>query len=258
MRRSFVGLAALMLAASLAACGGEPAAEYHGDDPLPNGMTVKEQIEARQHNLKDLGGAFKTVNDQLKTPAPQLEQIRLAAQEIRSHAQEIAHWFPAGTGPEAGVKTEALAAIWADDPGFKAAAQKLSDEASKLADMVMADDIEAIRTQAQATGGSCKGCHDKFRQRKDWRASDRSVVVAAAVAARRFSNIWSRSAVRTGRSALRDVPSPSLWRAGTRDGPRDLGICLSAATGSESRYAASPRPRGALFAGLEQEGVSLP
>jgi cytochrome c556 len=170
MRRNFVGLAGVTLAATLAACGGEaaaPTAAYHGDDPLPNGMTVKEQIEARQHNLKDLGGAFKTVNDQLKTPEPQHEQIRLAAQEIRSHSKDIANWFPANTGPESGVKTEALAAIWADDPGFKAAAQKFSDEAARLADVVMADDLEAIKTQAQATGGSCKGCHDTFRQKKD-------------------------------------------------------------------------------------------
>ena len=27
--------------------------------------------------------------------------------------------------------------------------------------------LEAIKAQAQATGGSCKGCHDKFRQKKD-------------------------------------------------------------------------------------------
>ena len=170
MRRTFLGLAGLTLAASLAACGGEsaaPAAEYHGDDKLPNGMTVKEQIEARQHNLKDLGGAFKAVNDQLKTAAPQLEAIRLATAEIKSHSLEVGNWFPASTGPESGVKTEALAAIWSDEPGFKAAAAKFSDEAGKLADVAMADDLEAIKTQAQAVGGSCKGCHDNFRQKKD-------------------------------------------------------------------------------------------
>src|SRR5262245_56457549 len=103
MKRGLI-LAATGLILTLAACGGEAPAAYHGDDPLPNGMTVKQQIEARQHNLKDLGGAFKTVNDQLKTDAPQLTEIKLAAEEIRSHSQDIANWFPAGTGPESGVK----------------------------------------------------------------------------------------------------------------------------------------------------------
>jgi cytochrome c556 len=151
----------------LAACGGEAPAAYHGDDPLSNGMTVKQQIEARQHNLKDLGGAYKAVNDQLKNDAPQLTEIKLAAQEIKSHSQEIANWFPKGTGPESGVKTEALAAIWAEEASFKAKAQKFDDEAAKLNDVVAVENIEAIKVQAKATGEACKGCHDNFRQKKD-------------------------------------------------------------------------------------------
>src|SRR5262245_45387967 len=130
------------LALTLAACGGETTAAYHGDDPLPNGMTVKQQIEARQHNLKDLGGAFKTVNDQLKTDAPQLTEIKLAAEEIRSHSQEIGNWFPAGTGPESGVKTEARAAIWTGQADFKAKAQTFADEAAKLNDVLAMENID--------------------------------------------------------------------------------------------------------------------
>ncbi len=60
MRRGLAGLAALALAGATSGCGDEQtAAAYHGDDPLPNGKTVGQQIEARQHNLKDLGGANK-------------------------------------------------------------------------------------------------------------------------------------------------------------------------------------------------------
>jgi cytochrome c556 len=155
-------------ATTLGGCSGETAdAAYHGDDPLPNGMTVKQQIEARQRNLKDLGGAFKTVNDQLKTGAPQIEQIRLAAQEIKGHAEEIATWFPAGTGPEAGVKTEALATIWSDNAGFSAAAARLREEAGKLSDIATTDNIEAIKTQADTTRLACKNCHDTFRMKKE-------------------------------------------------------------------------------------------
>lgn len=161
-----VSAAAFAACIALCGCGGEvaaPAAAYRGDDPLPNGMTVKEQIEARQHNLKDLGGAFKAVNDQLKTDAPQIEQIRLAAQEIASHAREIGNWFPAGTGPDSGVKTEALAIIWTDEAGFKAAAERFGAEAGKLTDVVTTDDLAAIKAQATATGGVCKSCHDTYR-----------------------------------------------------------------------------------------------
>jgi cytochrome c556 len=153
---------------TLSGCSGETAgAAYHGDDPLPSGMTVKQQIEARQHDLKDMAGAFKTVNDQLKTGTPQLEQIRLAAQEIKGHAEEIANWFPSGTGPESGVKTEALPTIWSDSAGFSAAAAKLREETSRLSDIATTDNVEAIRAQAQATGGACKNCHQTYRVKKE-------------------------------------------------------------------------------------------
>src|SRR5262245_13241813 len=110
--------ATIALAAALSACGGEtPAAANHGDDPLPNGMTVKQQIEARQKSLKDMGAAFKTVNDQLKSSAPALDQIRPAVQTIKTHAAEIGTWFPKGTGPESGIETEALPKIWEDEAG---------------------------------------------------------------------------------------------------------------------------------------------
>ena len=169
--RGFLAVAGLAMAGAmtLAACGGEAPAEaaYHGDDPLPNGMTVKQQIEARQHNLKDLGGAFKAVNDQLKNDAPQLSEIKLAAEEIRSHSQEIANWFPAGTGPDSGVKTEARAAIWTGEADFKAKAQAFGDEAAKLNDVLALENIEPIKAQALAVGNACKGCHDTFRQKKD-------------------------------------------------------------------------------------------
>jgi cytochrome c556 len=162
-------MAALAIAGVLAGCGGKeaPEAVYHGDDPLPNGMTVKQQIEARQHNMKDLGGAFKAVNDQLKLPEPQLEAIRLAAQEIRNHAQEVANWFPAGTGPESGVKTDATAKIWTDQPGFTAVAATFNTEAGKLADLTVADDLAAIGAQAQIAGAACKACHDAYRMKKE-------------------------------------------------------------------------------------------
>jgi cytochrome c556 len=156
--------AALLAACLVASCDAKTApAAYHGDDALPNGMTVKEQIEARQHNLKDLGGAFKAVNNQLKTPTPQLEEIKLATQEIAAHSQEIANWFPAGTGPDAGVKTAARADIWTDAATFKADAEAFAAIAAKLNATAQAGDFPALGEDAKATGAACKKCHDAFK-----------------------------------------------------------------------------------------------
>lgn len=154
-------------AALLTACGGENPDANMGNKMLPNGMTVKQQIEARQKNLKDLGAAMKTAGDQLKSSAPALEQIRPAVQTIKTHAADLANWFPQSTGPEAGIETEALARIWEDPAGFQAAHQRLVDESNKLSDMATGDDLAAIGAQASAVGGACKNCHDNFRQKKD-------------------------------------------------------------------------------------------
>src|ERR1044071_6743503 len=70
-------------------------------------MTPEQVIKARQSNLKDLGGAFKTVRDQLKLSTPNIAEIREAAQQIDNLSQDQKHWFPKGTGPETGVKTAA-------------------------------------------------------------------------------------------------------------------------------------------------------
>jgi cytochrome c556 len=163
--RTSTALAAVS-AILLSACSGETASANHANDPLPNGLTVKQQIESRQSNLKDLAASFKKVNDQLKTDSPQLEEIRAAARTMKGHAEEIANWFPASTGPESGVKTEALATIWSDSAGFSAAAARLRDETGRLSDISTTDNIEAMKSQAQATGAACKNCHDTFRLKK--------------------------------------------------------------------------------------------
>jgi cytochrome c556 len=163
----FRALAASALLAGLAACGGEAPAADHSGDVLPNGMTAKQQIETRQKNLKDLAAAFKVVNDQLKTDAPALDQIRPAVQTIKTHASEIGTWFPEKSGPESGVETAALPKIWEDNATFQAAAARLVGEAGKLSDVASGEDVEAIRVQAQATGAACKNCHDSFRKKKE-------------------------------------------------------------------------------------------
>lgn len=171
--RAWVLAGVVAAATVLAGCGGEApatdaaAAPDAGATTLANGMTVKQQIEARQASLKDLGASFKTINDTLKTNAPDVEAIKVAAAKMSEHGQQLGTWFPEGTGPEAGVKTEALANIWTDRATFDAAAEKVKAETAKLAEIASTGDVEAIKGQIPATGGSCKGCHDTFRLKKN-------------------------------------------------------------------------------------------
>jgi cytochrome c556 len=62
--------------------------------------------------------------------------------------------------------TTAKPEIWSDAAKFKAEAEKMEKEMSKLAEVAKGGDLAAIKTQFGATGKTCKSCHDDFRKKK--------------------------------------------------------------------------------------------
>ena len=71
-------------------------------------------------------------------------------------------WAGFGEGTDKG-DTKAKAEIWSDNAKFKAAAEKMQGEMTKLAVAAKSGNLDAIKTAAGATGGACKKCHDSFR-----------------------------------------------------------------------------------------------
>ena len=127
----------------------------------------QQAVDARQHNLKDLGGAFKAVRDQLRKPQPDMKQIVQAAEQIDQLAGDMGRWFPKGSEPSEDLETDAKAEIWSDPKGFTAAMTKLQGEAPKLLTLAKAGDTESLKKQVNTVGGACKGCHDKYRVPQD-------------------------------------------------------------------------------------------
>lgn len=161
MGLGFGKAAAAVAAAGVAMIAG--AALAHEDmGSVPNTPAAKAVV-ARHHNFKQLGGAFKAIFDEIKKDSPDKAVISTNARKMNALASQEASWFPKGTGPEAGVKTDAKPEIWSDPQGFAAAVKKLQGETAKLQQVSAAGDMAAIKAQVQATGGACKSCHDKFR-----------------------------------------------------------------------------------------------
>ena len=71
------------------------------------------------------------------------------------------HAFPDGSG--AG-ETKAKPEIWSDNAKFKAAAEKMQAEMSKLAAVAKGGNQDAIKAAFGPVGGTCKACHDAFRK----------------------------------------------------------------------------------------------
>jgi cytochrome c556 len=151
-------LAALVLAAGLTA-GAALAQDNTAAPTTPGGRAVV----ARQAHYKELNGAFRAINEQLRSETPDKAAIGVGAGKMKALGADLASWFPKGSGPEAGVKTAAKVEIWTDAEGFAAAATKLQAETAKLADVAAAGDMDAIKAQVRATAGACKTCHDKYR-----------------------------------------------------------------------------------------------
>lgn len=129
--------------------------------------TPAESIKERQKNLKATGEALKTINDTLKTSAPDKAAIKQAGLRIKSTADAIDTWFPKGTGPEAGVETAAKPGIWSDPSDFAAKVKVLRAEVAKLVPLTEAGDVDGVRAQVRATGKSCGNCHDTYRVKKE-------------------------------------------------------------------------------------------
>jgi cytochrome c556 len=155
-----------------AACGDAEstatgAATANPDAVLPSGMTARQTMEARELHMKDLGGSFKSVKDQLKSPSPNLALIRLAAQEVQYASDDLPSWFPVGSGPETGVETRAFPEVWKDTEGFATAAKQFQTEAAALNETAKGSDLDAIQSRASAVGRTCGGCHDTYREEED-------------------------------------------------------------------------------------------
>ena len=129
-------------------------------EPAASPQTI---IETRQQAYKKMGAAMKTIVDQLKSDAPDSAKLSAAAAVISAGAQQVLHWFPAGSGPEAGIETDALPHIWQDRAKFDSIAHRLISASKLLTAATSGADSAAIKVQAKAVGDACSSCHRSFR-----------------------------------------------------------------------------------------------
>ncbi len=155
----------VVVVAGLSACdsGSSVKVTADPDATLVNGMTARQTSKARQLNFKDLGGAYKTINDVLKLDQPDLTAIQLAAKDIKYASDDLLMWFPEGSGPETGLEMESLPAIWGEWEAFIKTANNFRTEAAAFNDVAKAGDLTVIAAQIKKVGGQCKACHDTYR-----------------------------------------------------------------------------------------------
>jgi cytochrome c556 len=125
---------------------------------------VSELIKSRQDKLRDMGGALKGINDELKKRNPDWDNaIARDAETLQSRSKYLLNWFPKGTGEESGLKTYALPGVWQKPDDFSKLAKAMIAETVKLSQVASTKDAAALRTEVIVLGKSCKACHDNYR-----------------------------------------------------------------------------------------------
>jgi len=150
------GVGRLALAAALLSCVGFTLVQAASPQAA--------QIKPRQDKLRDMGGALKAITDELKKPKVDWDNVIIPnTQTIKDRSAYLLNWFPKGSGPEAGVKTYALPAIWQKQDDFTKIGKEMQAEAIKLDQVANSRNLDALKSQAVTLGKACKACHDPYR-----------------------------------------------------------------------------------------------
>lgn len=148
-----------LFAAALAGCTGAE------DTPNNASDQIVGVIEARQANFKAMKEANDALKREVEADSPDPAVFRANAGVLINHAANIAGGFPAGSGPEAGVETEALPAIWERKAQFDARARTLQDVLQQFSVTAAGSDMAATVAGVAQVGDACRECHEEFRKR---------------------------------------------------------------------------------------------
>lgn len=130
--------------------------------PRTQGPSAADVVRSRIAGLRELGAAFKNVSDGMRGD-PQIILIQQSARQIKNAANAMHGWFPAGSGPQPGIRTAAKPEIWTKPADFNAAKANFSRQADAFQAAAASGNANTIRGAFRQLGGTCKGCHDQFR-----------------------------------------------------------------------------------------------
>jgi cytochrome c556 len=124
---------------------------------------AEDAIKYRKAAFTVMGTHFARIGAMVQGKAPFDAKLAAENAELVASLSKLP-WAAFGEGTDLG-DTKAKPEVWKDQAKFKAAAEKMQLEASKLAQAAQTGKEDAIKAAFSATGGSCKACHDDFRSK---------------------------------------------------------------------------------------------
>ena len=114
-------------------------------------------VEDRKANFKANNASMRAIGAAIG--AGDFGTVTREAERIAAWAMVMPDYFPEGSGEG----TSAKPAIWTDFVGFKDAAEANYYVAQELIAAAAKQDADAAGEALRAIGGTCKGCHQKFK-----------------------------------------------------------------------------------------------
>jgi cytochrome c556 len=114
-------------------------------------------VEDRKANFKANNASMRAIGAAIR--GGDFETVTREAERIAAWAMVMPDYFPEGSGEG----TSAKPAIWTDFIGFKDAAEANYYAAQELIAAAAKQDADAAGEALRAIGGTCKGCHQKFK-----------------------------------------------------------------------------------------------
>lgn len=128
----------------------------------PPQASAADVIKGRQAAMMLSGAAMASIKGSIDAGQPSAGQ-RFSTRALSRWAHAVPGMFPAGSGAEAGVQTNAKAEIWSDRAGFEARAADYAAAADRLAELAAGEDAAAFAAQWTAVRASCQACHDSYK-----------------------------------------------------------------------------------------------
>ncbi|WP_292063356.1 cytochrome c [Brevundimonas sp. UBA7664] len=123
---------------------------------------LADTVEARQAAMMLSGVAMGSIKSAIDAGQPIASQ-RFPTRALSKWAHAVPGMFPAGSGAEAGVRTNAKPEIWSDRAGFDAKAADYAAAADRLAELAAGEDAAAFAAQWAVVRASCQSCHDGYK-----------------------------------------------------------------------------------------------
>jgi len=123
----------------------------------------EEVIEYRRAAMTMVGWNFSPMSAMVKGKIPfDAKEFAKRSERIAALTPQILEGFAKGS--DKGAETDAKADIWTHFDDFQAKLNDLVNESKTMSDVAKTGDEAKVKEQFKKLSGTCKACHDKYKQ----------------------------------------------------------------------------------------------